>query len=180
MNRNGGATKAKRQQAILSLVGRERLGSQEEIRSRLTALGLEATQSTISRDVEELGLARVHDREGLRYVVPGQAEASPSGAMLRHALDEFAISMAPGAGELLVIRTPPGAANALAEAIDRAALAAIAGTIAGDNTILVVPREGSTGRAVEHALREIAGAHGAGAQGAGAHRAGAHGAHGKE
>jgi transcriptional regulator of arginine metabolism len=155
VNRNGGATKAKRQQAILSLVGRERLASQEEIRSRLTALGLDTTQSTISRDVEELGLARVHDREGLRYVVPGRADASPSSAMLRHAMDEFALATVRGAGELFVIRTPPGAANALAEAIDRAALPPIAGTIAGDNTILVIPREGSTGRAVERALADV-------------------------
>ena len=156
MNRNGAATKAKRQQTILSLVEGERLASQEEIRARLWALGLEATQSTISRDVEELGLARVHDPRGLRYVVPGQADAlAPSATLLRHALNEFALSFALGAGELVVIRTPPGAANALAEALDRAALPSIAGTIAGDNTILVVPRKGSTGRAVEAALRGI-------------------------
>jgi transcriptional regulator of arginine metabolism len=156
MNRNGGATKSKRQQAILSLVGQERLGSQEEIRARLHALGLDATQSTISRDVEELGLARVHDPHGLRYVVPGQADAAPPAAMLRHALNEFALSFAHGAGDLLVVRTPPGAANALAEALDRAALPQIAGTIAGDNTILVVPRHGTTARAVQTALDGIA------------------------
>jgi len=154
VNRNGGATKARRQQTILSLVGRERLGSQEEIRARLRALGLEATQSTISRDVEELGLARVHDPQGLRYVAPGQAgDLGAPATMLRHALNEFAITFAQGAGELVVILTPPGAANALAEALDRAALPQIAGTIAGDNTILVVPRRGSTSRAVEAALR---------------------------
>jgi transcriptional regulator of arginine metabolism len=153
---NGGATKSRRQQAILSLVERERLASQEEIRSRLRSLGLEATQSTISRDVDELGLARVHDPGGLRYVVPGHGDAQPPAAMLRRALDEFALSFVRGAGELLVIRTPPGAANALAEALDRADLSQVAGTIAGDNTILVVPRSGSSGRAVERALRAIA------------------------
>ena len=155
MNRNGGALKSKRQQAILSLVGRERLGSQEEIRSRLSSLGLEATQSTISRDVEELGLARIHGPDGTRYVVPGQAGVSPPAAMLRHALAEFALSFTRGAGELLMIRTPPGAANALGEALDRSNLSNIAGTIAGDNTILVVPREGSTARLVERALSEL-------------------------
>jgi transcriptional regulator of arginine metabolism len=156
MNRNGGATKAKRQRAILSLVEKERLGSQEEIRARLRELGLEATQSTISRDVEDLGLARVHDAVGLRYVVPGHAGASPSAALLRHALNEFAVSFARGASELLVIRTPPGAANALGEALDRAALPQVAGTLAGDDTILVVPRSGTTCRAVETALHGIA------------------------
>jgi transcriptional regulator of arginine metabolism len=152
VNRNGGATKAKRQQSILALVGRERLASQEEIRTRLRALGIEATQSTISRDIEELGLARMHDVHGLRYVVPGQADVVPPGALLRHALDEFALSFSRGAGELLLIRTPPGAANALAEAMDRAEIAEVAGTVAGDDTILVVPRKGTTARAVERAL----------------------------
>lgn len=155
MNRGNGTSKPKRQQAILSLVERERLGSQEEIRVRLRALGLDATQSTISRDVEELGLARVHDARGLRYVIPGHADVSPPSAQLRHALDEFALSFVDGAGGLLVIRTPAGAANALAEVLDRAALPQVAGTIAGDNTILVVPRRGSTGRAVEMALDRV-------------------------
>ena len=155
MNRNGGTTKARRQQAILALVDRERLASQEEIRVRLGGLGLHATQSTISRDVEELGLARVHDAHGLRYVVPGASTIAPSRASLRHALDEFAVAFARGAGELLVVRTPPGAANALAEAIDRAALEEVAGTIAGDNTILIVPAEGSTARDVESTMRRI-------------------------
>lgn len=157
MNRNGGATKAKRQQAILSLVARERLASQEEIRSRLRGLGLEATQSTISRDVEELGLARVHDARGLRYVVPGSGDVSPPATLLRHALNEFALSFTEGVGDLLVIRTPPGAANALAEAMDRAALAEVAGTIAGDDTILVVPPKGATARAALRALNAITG-----------------------
>lgn len=156
MTRNG-ATKAKRQQALLSLVARERLASQEEIRARLSALGLEATQSTISRDLEELGLARMHDPQGVRYVVPGRAEPSPTATLLRHALNEFALSFEEGAGELLLIRTPPGAANALAEAMDRTGLPDVAGTIAGDDTILVVPRKGATARSVERALVDAMG-----------------------
>jgi len=151
----GGATKAKRQQTIVSLVARERLASQEEIRVRLGDLGVEATQSTISRDVEELGLARMHDPEGVRYVVPGRSEPSPPSRLLRHALREFALSFEEGAAELLLIRTPPGAANALAEAMDRSALPDVVGTIAGDDTILVVPRKGATARSVERTLTEI-------------------------
>ncbi len=151
----GAALKAKRQQTILSLVSRERLASQEQIRDRLAALGLPATQSTISRDIEELGLARVHDHEGVRYVVPGEASTGVAAALLRHALQEFALAFVRGAGEALLIRTPPGAAAALGEAIDRSALEPVAGTIAGDNTVLVVPREGRTARAVERALRTI-------------------------
>jgi transcriptional regulator of arginine metabolism len=154
-SRGGLATKAKRQHAILSLVARERLASQEEIRARLRTLGVDATQSTISRDVEELGLARVHDPSGVRYVVPGESAAPAPLNLLRHSLQEFALSFTRGAGELLVIRTPPGAAAALGEAIDRSGLSEIAGTIAGDNTILVVPREGGTAHDVECVLTQI-------------------------
>jgi len=153
VNRNGGATKARRQQAILSLVGRERLGSQEGIRARLRRLGLPATQSTISRDVEELGLARVHDPGGVRYVVPGRGMVSAPANFLRHALQEFALSFV-AANRLLLVRTSPGAASALAEAIDTAPLAGVAGTVAGDNTILVVPADGVSARSVERALRK--------------------------
>lgn len=152
MSRNGGATKVKRQQAILSLVARERLASQEKIRVRLQRLGLPATQSTISRDVEELGLARVHEPDGVRYVVPGEGVPAPLN-LLRRALEEFALSFVP-ANQLLLVRTPPGAANALAEAIDRSSDLDIAGTVAGDNTILVVPRDGVSPRSVERALKK--------------------------
>ncbi len=154
MSRDAGAAKARRQQTILGLVGRERLSSQDEIRARLRQLGLATTQSTVSRDIEELGLARIHDSDGVRYVVPGEGVTPGPMNLLARALDEFALSFVP-ANQLLVVRTPPGAANALAEAIDRANLADIAGTIAGDNTILVVPRDGVAARSVERALRKV-------------------------
>lgn len=148
------ALKSRRQHAILSLVSRERLSSQEEIRGRLRGLGMEATQSTISRDIEELGLARVHDSEGVRYVVPGEGEALAPMRLLRHLLEEFALSFTL-AEHMVVIRTPPGAASALAEGLDRVGLADVAGTIAGDNTILVVGREGIAARVLEGALTQI-------------------------
>ncbi len=152
--KGNGAVKSKRQHAILSLVSRERLASQEGIRARLRQLGLEATQSTISRDVEELGLARVHDHDGVRYVVPGESDAPGPMRLLRHLLQEFALSLT-SANNLLVVRTPAGAASALAEGIDRVGLADVVGTIAGDNTILLVAREGVTGRDLETSLRKI-------------------------
>ena len=152
--RTSGATKSKRQHAILSLVGRERLGTQEDIRARLAGMGLEATQSTISRDIEELGLARVHAPGGVRYVVPGEADAPAPLRMLRHLLDEFALSFVPATAGV-VIRTPPGAAAALAEGIDRVGLADVAGTIAGDNTILVLGREGVAPQRLERSLSQI-------------------------
>lgn len=154
MSRGNGAVKSKRQQTILSLVGRERLSSQEEIRARLATLGMDATQSTISRDVEELGLARVHDHDGLRYVVPGQGSAPAPLRLLKHLLEEFALSFT-RSDHGLVVRTPPGAAAALAEGIDRVGLADVAGTIAGDNTILILGREGVAATALELSLTTI-------------------------
>ena len=154
MTRANGSVKSKRQHAILSLVARERLGTQEDIRARLAGMGLEATQSTISRDIEELGLARVHAPGGVRYVMPGEAEAPVPLRMLRHLLDEFALSFTPATAGV-VIRTPPGAAAALAEGIDRVGLADVAGTIAGDNTILVLGREGVRPQQLERSLSQI-------------------------
>lgn len=154
MTRVNGALKAKRQQSILALLAREHLGSQEEIRARLASLGITATQSTISRDIEELGLARVHDHDGVRYVVPGQGLAPQPVALLRRLLDEFALSVV-RADHGLIVRTPPGAAAALAEGIDRVGLPDVAGTIAGDNTILILGREGIGPAALEASLNEI-------------------------
>jgi len=154
VTRTNGSVKSKRQHAILSLVVRERLGTQEDIRARLAGMGLEATQSTISRDIEELGLARVHAHDGVRYVVPGEGDAPAPLRMLQHLLEEFALSFAlANAG--VVIRTPPGAAAALAESIDRVGFADVAGTIAGDNTILVLGREGVTPDRIERSLSQI-------------------------
>jgi transcriptional regulator of arginine metabolism len=154
VSRSFGATKAKRQQAILQLLAREQLGSQEEIRARLAAFGIEATQSTISRDVEELGLARVHDAGGVRYVAAGESGSYGPMALLRHLLDEFALSFVRSESGL-VVRTSPGAAAALAEGVDRAGLPQVAGTIAGDNTILILGREGVDAQALERSLTEL-------------------------
>jgi transcriptional regulator of arginine metabolism len=143
----------RRRQAIVELISAERLGSQEEIRARLATLGLQATQSTISRDLEELGLARVHDADGVRYVLP-EAAGTPSSARLRRLLVEFAVAFV-RTDVGLIVRTPPGAANVLAEGIDRAGLPEVAGTIAGDNTILIVGREGVGATAIDDTLTDI-------------------------
>ena len=160
-SRGNAALKAKRQQTILSLVDRERLSTQEDIRARLSSMGFDATQSTISRDIEELGLARVHDHDGVRYVVPGARNGGGGGAngraplpLLTRLLQEFALSLT-RADHAVVIRTPPGAAAALAEGLDRAGLTDVAGTIAGDNTILVIGRERVSSRRLEDELTRI-------------------------
>jgi transcriptional regulator of arginine metabolism len=154
MSRMPGMSKSKRQQTIFGLVARERLGSQAEIGARLASLGIDATQSTISRDLEELGLARVHDAQGTRYVAPGESGSYGPMALLQHLMAEFALSFV-RTDTGLVIRTSPGAAAALAEGLDRAGLPDVAGTIAGDNTILVLGREGVKPAQLERTLTTI-------------------------
>ena len=149
--------KRQRQQALLELIRREPLGSQAEIRSRLSTAGHRATQSTISRDLDELGLVRVRGAGGgFRYAEPSAATASLAAARLRMVLQEFLISIEPSGGLALAL-TPPGAASAVAEAIDHAGIEGVLGTVAGDNTILVVAKQGVKGATVARRLREAGG-----------------------
>ena len=145
-------TKFERQGAILRLVQQQPLSTQTEVAAALRASGIDAVQATVSRDIAQLGLVKVRNTDGrLVYALPGAAD-------LRR-LDELAGALKRWAGEmtatngLLVIRTPSGFASALAEALDRAALDEVAGTIAGDNTIFVAAREGMKGADVRELLR---------------------------
>ena len=95
----------------------------------------------------------MHDADGVRYVLP-EAAGTPSSARLRRLLVEFAVAFV-RTDVGLIVRTPPGAANVLAEGIDRAGLPEVAGTIAGDNTILIVGREGVGATAIDDTLTDI-------------------------
>ena len=137
-------TKFERQGAILRLVQQQPLSTQSEVAEALRAHGIDAVQATVSRDIAQLGLVKVRNAEGrLVYALPGAADLDRL-EELTGALKRWAGEMTPTNG-LLVVRTPSGFASALAEAIDRADLHEIAGTIAGDNTIFVAAREGMKG-----------------------------------
>ena len=133
--------KARRQALILELVDHEPLGSQEELRRRLRRRGFEATQATISRDIKDLGLVK-RSGDGA-YQRPGSSAASPATTLdaLERAAAQF-LQSAVRVRQLVVVRTGAGQAQPLAAAIDRARLAGTVGTIAGDDTILVVARDG--------------------------------------
>ncbi|HJP65305.1 MAG TPA: arginine repressor [Actinomycetota bacterium] len=149
--------KRQRQQALLELVRKEPLSTQEEIRAQLESIGHPATQSTISRDLEELGLVRVRDPDGhFRYALPTEASAAGARARLRALFAEF-VSRVDSSGNIVVVTTPAGAANAVAEALDRAGVEGILGTIAGDDTIMIVAKEGVRGKALAKQLREVGG-----------------------
>src|SRR5499425_3558158 len=132
--------KAQRQAAILELVDREPLHSQELLRKRLRQRGFDATQATISRDIADLGLVKragdgAYQRPGLEAVSPELARTA-----LERAASGF-LRRVERVQQLVVLRTGRGQAQALAEALDRAQLEETVGTIAGDDTILVIARD---------------------------------------
>jgi transcriptional regulator of arginine metabolism len=144
--------KFERQGAILRLVQERSLATQAELADALRDAGIETVQTTVSRDIAQLGLVKVRAADGrLVYALPGAADLDRLSA-LTTALRRWTVGMT-SANDLVVVRTQRGYATPLADAIDDAALSDIAGTIAGENTIFVAGRDGVTGREVEELLR---------------------------
>ena len=118
------------------------LASQEEATERLRALGFAVTQATVSRDLEQLGAVKVKRGGILGYALPDQIGAADwSTGRLERILGEWALSVEP-AGQMLVLKTPPGSAHLVASAIDHARMPEVAGTVSGDDTLFVAIRDG--------------------------------------
>ena len=134
------ATKRERQHAILELIATREIGSQEELRQLLHRQGWDVTQSTLSRDLRDLRVARVPTPQGLRYVA-GDATGIDDGsrAPLAAILPQLFLSL-DGVGPLLVLKTVIGGAQPVASAIDSETSPDVLGTIAGDDTILMICR----------------------------------------
>jgi transcriptional regulator of arginine metabolism len=143
-------TRAARQARIVELVSARQIRSQTELARLLSEDGIEVTQATLSRDLDELGAVKLRAPDGgaAVYVIPedGSPVRGVQGgtSRLTRLLGELLVS-ADGSGNLSVLRTPPGGAHFLASAIDRAALVEVVGTIAGDDTVMVVAREPLSG-----------------------------------
>jgi transcriptional regulator of arginine metabolism len=131
--------KSHRQSAILEIVDREPVTSQELLRERLRARGIEATQATLSRDVRDLGLIKRPADGAYRRGLPEAERDADPGVRLRNAVDDY-LRRHEVVEQLVVLRTDTGQAQPLAVAIDRAGVTEIVGTIAGDDTILVICR----------------------------------------
>ncbi len=129
------ATKVERHSAILELINRGSVHTQQDIAAALARRGMRATQATISRDIQELGLVRA----GSGY--------RSSAALVRELVLSVEVIE-----PMAVIRTPPGTANMVARRIDEASLPGVAGTVAGDDTIIAVLRKPSAGRALKELL----------------------------
>jgi transcriptional regulator of arginine metabolism len=145
--------KARRQALLLELVDREPLHSQEQVRRRLQQRGFAATQATISRDIRDLGLVKragdgAYQRSGLDAPNPETALLA-----LERAAAEF-LRRVERVDQMVVIRTGPGQAQPLALALDRAQFSETVGTIAGDDTILVIARGARGASALLRRLKE--------------------------
>lgn len=146
--------KAQRQRRIVQLLRARQISSQEELAELLGRNGEKVTQATLSRDLEELGAVKVRENGRVVYRMP--EEPPPGEDWLKRMLEEFALEVT-SSGNLVVVKTPPGGANAVARALDAAALKDVIGTVAGDDTILIVSREGVRGQTVARRLRSMAG-----------------------
>src|SRR5260370_25425692 len=134
--RHSRMSKRKRQEAILSLINKHQIATQEELVQRLGRVGIHTTQATVSRDIAELGLVRVGGPES-HYVKPndGLGAASPAGRedRLQRLLRDLPLTVRRGQG-IAILATTPGSANSIASAIDAVAWPELVGTIAGDHT----------------------------------------------
>ncbi|MQA63346.1 MAG: arginine repressor [Actinophytocola sp.] len=153
-------TRAGRQARIIELVSSSGIRSQTELAKILAAEGIEVTQATLSRDLDELGAVKLRAADGGApvYVIPedGNPVKGVQGgtSRLSRLLAELLVS-AEGSANITVVRTPPGAAQFLASAIDRAALAEVLGTIAGDDTVMVIARDPIGGDALARLLTAL-------------------------
>jgi transcriptional regulator of arginine metabolism len=147
--------KARRKAVILELVEQEAITSQEQLREKLHARGIEATQATLSRDIRELSLVKRAADGAYRRSSSDPANGDSAG-VLRRAVEEY-LRTQEVIEQMLVLRTDPGQAQPLAIAIDRAGLPGIAGTIGGDDTILVICRTGADAASVANRFRTMKG-----------------------
>jgi transcriptional regulator of arginine metabolism len=146
--------KARRQSAILDVVVQEAVRSQEQLRHHLSARGFDVTQATLSRDIKELGLLK-RSSDGA-YQPAGESTSIASAIdTLGRALAEYLVNIEP-VQQLVVLKTGAGQAQLLGLAIDKSRLPEVAGTLAGDDTILIIARDAKSAQAVVKQLRDLA------------------------
>jgi transcriptional regulator of arginine metabolism len=147
--------KTDRQSAIRELVETRVVESQEELRKLLRNRGWDVTQSTLSRDLREMRLARIPTNDGVRYAFPEGMAQEETRYDLSTVLQPFFASL-DAVGELLVLKTVSGGAQAVAEAIDGSGWTEVLGTIGGENTILIVCRSAAAREKVARRIRSAA------------------------
>ena len=149
--------KSARQRALATLLRTRQVSSQAQVLDHLRTQGLDATQATVSRDLDDLGAVKVRGSDGrLVYALPEPGSGHVTGHdEVRRMLGASLLAIVPS-GNLVVLRTPPGHAGALASSLDRAGLAGVVGTVAGDDTVLVVCAERTPARVLARHLATLA------------------------
>lgn len=150
--------KNQRQYRIAKLISQQAISSQQQIVDLLAVEGISATQATVSRDLDELGAIKVRGPQGQSvYAIPDlPRDQTTSEDYLRRVLSEWLVEVAV-ARDLVLAKTPPGCAHVVAAALDRAKPDGVLGTVAGDDTLLIVVSQASTASEVAALLHKLAG-----------------------
>jgi transcriptional regulator of arginine metabolism len=157
------STRAARRETIIAIIRGGAVGSQSELVEMLRERGIDVTQATVSRDLDEIGAVKTMSADGRPlYAVPAEGgedrlqadELEDINSRLIRVAEDTMVSV-DHSGNLVVLRTPPGAAQYLASAFDHSHLQDVIGTIAGDDTIMLVVSEASTGAAVAERLQQL-------------------------
>lgn len=136
---NGGTSARRRR--VREIVASGTVGSQAQLRNLLAEAGFEVTQATVSRDLDAIGAVKVRNGQSPHYELAGRVAGDERLTALGQAVSEFVESVATS-GNLIVVRVPPGAADLVASRMDAAGIDGVLGTVAGDDTLLVVVEEG--------------------------------------
>lgn len=152
------STKVQRQQAIARLIAQHAVGNQPQLVELLSAEGIQATQATVSRDLDDLGAVKVRVPGGETvYAIPEyEPDRIAPEDQLRRVMGEWVAEIRTS-GPIVVLRTPPGCAHVVGSALDRSGLDGIIGTVAGDDTLMVVADEELGGTGLAARLRDLAG-----------------------
>jgi transcriptional regulator of arginine metabolism len=151
-------TKTQRQHRISELIERDVISTAAQIVARLREEGISATQATVTRDLQELGTIKVRDEHGARRIVVAAAPKLAPAPLdhLRRMMGEWVVSVESSAN-LVVVRTPPGCAHVVASALDRSVLDGVLGSVAGDDTILVIAAKRGGELSLAREFRSLAG-----------------------
>ena len=151
-------SKHQRQHRVERLLAGHVVTSQEQLVDLLADEGIESTQATVSRDLDDLGAVkvRVPGAESMYAIPEHPADRVVPIDQLRRVMGEWVVDVG-YSGNLVVLRTPPGSAHVVASALDRTGIEGSIGTVAGDDTLMVVAAEGTTGEQLATALRALAG-----------------------
>ena len=148
--------KPRRHALILKLIAEQRIENQETLKAALQASGIAATQATLSRDLRELGLVKLADPDGGSfYARPGDVAGSTGPKPQLARLLQSLLHSVDGVGPFVVLRTAPGSAGAVTAALDQAGWEEVIGTIAGDDTVLVIARSEKARRVVADRVRGL-------------------------